>query len=76
MLPSLCATCLWPFSEPRTLLRSDRQDYFEEGLADAEVVETLCSQQFEVSLASVDPKQEQVKKIYTSGPMRHISLFS
>ena len=41
--------------------RSDcHQDYFEEGLTDAVVVETLCSQQFHVSLASVDPKQEQV----------------
>lgn len=36
------------------------QDYFEEGLTDAEVVGSLCSPEFAVSLTGVDPKQEQV----------------
>ncbi|CAB1101777.1 unnamed protein product [Ectocarpus sp. CCAP 1310/34] len=38
------------------------QDYFENGLTDKEVVMALCSSGFTVSLAGVDPKQEQAKK--------------
>ncbi|CBJ27731.1 Ankyrin [Ectocarpus siliculosus] len=39
------------------------QDYFENGLADEEVVMTLCSSGFTVSLAGVDPKQEQARNL-------------
>eukprot|EP00903_Cladosiphon_okamuranus_P012396 g11618.t1 len=39
------------------------QDYFEEGLTDAEVVRRLCSPGFQVSLAGVDPKQEQARNL-------------
>eukprot|EP00752_Nemacystus_decipiens_P018644 g16717.t1 len=39
------------------------QDYFEEGLAPAEVVRSLCSPGFQVSLAAVDPKQEQARNL-------------
>lgn len=41
------------------------KDYFEEGLTDAEVVRSLCSPGFRVSLAGVDPKQEQVRRSNT-----------
>lgn len=37
------------------------QDYFEEGLADADVMKALCLPEFSVSLASIDQKQEQVR---------------
>ncbi|CAM9291972.1 unnamed protein product [Ectocarpus sp. 12 AP-2014] len=39
------------------------QDYFENGLTDEEVVMTLCSSGFTVSLAGVDPKQEQARNL-------------
>ncbi|CAM9588062.1 unnamed protein product [Ectocarpus fasciculatus] len=39
------------------------QDYFENGLTDEEVVRTLCSSRFTVSLAGVDPKQEQARNL-------------
>lgn len=41
--------------------RTDLKDYFEEGLTDAQVVGTLSSPEFTVSLAGVDSKQEQVR---------------
>ncbi|CAN0203648.1 unnamed protein product [Scytosiphon promiscuus] len=39
------------------------EDYFEEGLTDAEVLTTLASQGFTVSLAGVNPKQEQARNL-------------
>ncbi|CAM9156217.1 unnamed protein product, partial [Hapterophycus canaliculatus] len=42
------------------------QDYFEKGLADAEVLKSLASQGFTVSLAGVDSKQEQAKNLLST----------
>lgn len=42
------------------------QDYFEEGLSDAEVIASLCGEGFMVSLMAIDSRQEQARDLVNS----------